>query len=45
MTLTLTPELEQHVNDLVRQGAYPDAQAVLAERSDFLPPAVRRCRH
>jgi Arc/MetJ-type ribon-helix-helix transcriptional regulator len=31
MTLTLAPELEQHVNNLVRQGAYPDAQAVLAD--------------
>src|ERR1039457_1701855 len=31
MTLTLAPELEQHVNNLVRQGGYPDAQAVLAD--------------
>lgn len=31
MTLTLAPELEQHVNELVRQGTYPDAQAVLAD--------------
>ena len=31
MTLTLAPELEERVNDLVRQGAYPDAQAVLAD--------------
>jgi Arc/MetJ-type ribon-helix-helix transcriptional regulator len=31
MILTLPPELEQHVNSLVHQGAYPDAQAVLAD--------------
>jgi Arc/MetJ-type ribon-helix-helix transcriptional regulator len=31
MILTLPPELEQHVNNLVHQGAYPDAQAVLAD--------------
>jgi Arc/MetJ-type ribon-helix-helix transcriptional regulator len=38
MILTLPPELEQHVNNLVHQGAYPDAQAVL---SDALKALVR----
>ena len=31
MTLTLPPELEQHVNNLVRRGEYPNAEAVLVD--------------
>jgi Arc/MetJ-type ribon-helix-helix transcriptional regulator len=31
MTFTLSPELEQQVNDLVRGGAYPNAESVLAD--------------
>ena len=31
MTLTLPPELEQHVNNLVRRGEYPSPEAVLVD--------------
>ena len=31
MTLMLPPELEQHVNNLVLQGAYPSVEAVLVD--------------
>lgn len=31
MTLTLPPDLEQHVNNLVRRGEYPSTEAVLVD--------------
>jgi Arc/MetJ-type ribon-helix-helix transcriptional regulator len=31
MTLTLPPDLEQHVNNLVRRGDYPSTEAVLVD--------------
>ena len=31
MTLTLPPELEQQINNLVRRGEYPNTEAVLVD--------------
>ncbi len=31
MNLTLPPELEQHVNNLLLRGAYPSAEALLVD--------------
>ena len=36
MTLTLPPELEQQVNNLVRRGEYPNPEAVLVEAISVL---------
>ena len=36
MTLTLPPELEHRINDLIVQGGYPNADAVLADAVESL---------
>jgi Arc/MetJ-type ribon-helix-helix transcriptional regulator len=36
LTLTLSPELEQRIDDLVSRGEYPDADAVLADAVESL---------
>jgi Arc/MetJ-type ribon-helix-helix transcriptional regulator len=42
MTLTLPPELEDRINDLILQGAYPNADTLLAEAVESL---VRERKH
>jgi Arc/MetJ-type ribon-helix-helix transcriptional regulator len=36
MTLTLSPELEHRINDLIVEGGYPNADAVLADAVESL---------
>jgi Arc/MetJ-type ribon-helix-helix transcriptional regulator len=44
MTLTLPPELEHQINDLIVQGGYPDADAVLADAVESLVRERERLR-
>jgi Arc/MetJ-type ribon-helix-helix transcriptional regulator len=44
MTLTLPPELEQQINNLVLRGAYPNTEAVLVDAVKVLVREQERQR-